>query len=153
MRLATPQDVPALAALHAQAFTAPWGEAEIGVLLDGPGGFALLDDGGFILCRAIAGEAEILTLAVAPTARRSGKGRALVEAAASLAIQTGAQSFFLEVAEDNAAAVALYRAAGFAEVGRRRAYYGQIDAIVMRRALNSEGPAAYVRADEPPGTL
>jgi ribosomal-protein-alanine N-acetyltransferase len=139
MRPAKSSDLPALAALHAQAFDTPWGEAEIGVLLDGPGGFALLDDGGFILCRAIAGEAEILTLAVAPDARRSGKGRALVEAAAVLAAQAGAGSFFLEVAEDNTAAVALYRAAGFAEVGRRRAYYGQVDAIVMRRALNRAG--------------
>lgn len=140
-RLAGAEDLPALAALHATAFDTPWPEAELAALLDSPGAFALLAEGeGFILCRSIAGEAEILTLAVAPAARRAGLGRALVEAAAEVAEQRGAEALFLEVAEDNAAALALYRAAGFADAGRRRGYYerqgGTADALVMRRTLN-----------------
>jgi len=144
MRPASLADVPALAALHAQAFDEPWGEEEIGALLEGPGGFALLEDtAGFILCRSVAGEAEILTLAVSPGARRMGLGRALVETAASTAAEGEAESFFLEVAADNTPAIALYSVCGFEAVGRRAGYYsradGAADAIVMRRALNRGG--------------
>ena len=99
---------------------------------------------GFILARAIAGEAEVLTLAVHQAARRSGLGRALVEAAAGVASAAGAAAVFLEVAVDNPAAIGLYRAAGFEEVGRRRNYYarpkiGAVDGLVMRRDLNTAG--------------
>ena len=88
-----------------------------------PGGYAwLAEDEGFILYRAIAGEAEILTLAVAPDARRRGVARALVETAMAAAAAAGTTSAFLEVAESNAAAIALYQSAGFAEVGRRPGY-------------------------------
>ena len=139
LRAARAPDVPALAALHALAFDHPWGVEEIATLLASPGGFALVvEDQGFILCRAIAGEAEILTLAVAPAARRRGTGRALVEAAAGLAEGLEADSLFLEVAHDNTAALALYAAAGFERVGLRKGYYASgADAVVMRRTLNT----------------
>jgi ribosomal-protein-alanine N-acetyltransferase len=89
----------------------------------------------------MAGEAEVLTLAVRPAQRRRGIARALVDAAALLASRT-ASAMFLEVADDNPAAVALYAQAGFAAVGRRAGYYARpgapaADAIVMRRTLNS----------------
>jgi ribosomal-protein-alanine N-acetyltransferase len=143
LRVATAAAAADLAAIHAATFDEPWGADEIRTLLSGPGGFGLLTDGGFILCRAIAGEAEILTLAVKPDARRQGLGRTLVEAAAIVAAQGGAEAFFLEVASDNAAAIALYDAAGFERAGARRGYYqrpdGPVDALVMRRALNRDG--------------
>ena len=48
---------------------------------------------------------------------------------------------FLEVAEDNAAARALYRAAGWNETGRRRGYYprpgGALDAITLAKPLGA----------------
>ena len=144
-RPATTADAELLAVMHRAAFEDPWAAAEIGSLLDGPGGFALIAEGacGFILCRAIGGEAEILTLAVEPMARRRGVARALVEAAATIAIGKGAEVFFLEVAEDNAAAIALYRSAQFNWAGRRPGYYRSgdqvTDALVMRRRLNSAG--------------
>lgn len=139
LRLAPADDAVLLARLHAQAFGHPWGEAEIAALMAGPGVFALTFDGrGFILCRAIAGEAEILTLAVTPDARRDGLGRALVEAAAGLARQFAAETMFLEVASDNHAALALYERTGFSQVGRRKAYYASgVDALVMSRTLNT----------------
>jgi len=141
-------EAAALVQLHASSFDSPWSAADIAELLTGPGGFGLaaVDDDAefqaFILARAIAGEAEILTLAVAPARRRAGLARALVEAAAGVAASLGAESLFLEVAADNDAAIGLYRAAGFAEVGRRRGYYPRkaaaaIDALIMRRGLNS----------------
>ena len=138
-------DAKALARVHAARFDAPWLEADLVVLLDGPGAFALMarHEGvqAFVLARAIADEAEILTIAVSPDFRRQGLARTLTDAAARLAESLGAQSLFLEVAEDNPAAIALYTAVGFAQVGRRRGYYARqggakVDALVMRRDLN-----------------
>ena len=127
-----------LARLHAASFTMPrpWDEAEFTSLLSGPGVFLLTRDAGFLLGRAIAGEAEILTLAVSPAARRQGTGRGLVASFLDEARSRGAESAFLEVAADNAPAIALYRAAGFAEAGRRRGYFhvpgrAAVDALVM----------------------
>ena len=66
----------------------------------------------------------------------------LVEAALAAARAAGAESAFLEVAEGNAVALALYRGVGFAETGRRRAYYAHADraaedALVLRRDLHA----------------
>jgi ribosomal-protein-alanine N-acetyltransferase len=146
LRPATPDDAALLASMHASAFEAPWGEAEIAALLAGPGGFAVIAEeneaDGFILCRAIGGEAEILTLAVRPQARQRGLGRGLVEAAAVLAKQANAEAMFLEVAEDNDPAMGLYQSSGFRLAGRRPGYYRRgdeaTDALVMRRWLNTQ---------------
>lgn len=145
LRPASAEDAALLAAMHETAFEAAWGEDEIASLLTGPGGFAVIaqndEPDGFILCRAIGGEAEILTLAVRPQARRAGLGRGLVEAAAGLATQAGAEAMFLEVAEDNDPAIGLYQTTGFRLAGRRVGYYRRgeeaTDALVMRRWLNT----------------
>lgn len=142
---ASAEAAPELAALHAQAFDHPWSAAEICGLLARPEVFALAADEGFVLMQAAAGEAEVLTLAVAPAARRRGLGRALVEAALAEARRRGAEAAFLEVAEGNAAARALYAGCGFTEAGRRRGYYRRAggareDALVLRCDLNSPSP-------------
>lgn len=143
-----------LAALHAAAFDAePWDAAAFDSLLASPGVVALTasdpdgdGDGdlahavGFVLVRHAADEAEILTLAVVPPRRREGIAARLIEAAAITLAAQGAAALFLEVAEDNAPARALYRRAGFEEVGRRRGYYARkgapaCDALVLRLAL------------------
>lgn len=117
----------ALAVLHAEAFDTPWDAASLSALLDSPGVFAVEQPDGFILIRVVADEAEILTLAVRLAARRSGLGGRLVEAAVVRAAALGAERMFLEVAEDNVAARALYARAGFVEAGRRRGYYARSD--------------------------
>ena len=154
LRAATVDDADALAEAHAAAFESPWSGEDIGQMLAVRGGFGIAvetDAGavaGFILCRVIAGEAEVLTLAVQPKYRRRGVARALLAAAEGAAALT-ATSMFLEVAADNAGAIALYEAAGYAPVGRRAAYYarpsgeGAADAIVMRRPLNSRRAPPY----------
>ncbi|GAW41666.1 ribosomal-protein-alanine N-acetyltransferase [Brevundimonas sp. SH203] len=136
---ATPPDV--LAALHAEAFAAPWDARAFSDLLAQPGVCLGVETDGFILIRVVLDEAEILTLAVRPDARRQGLGRRLVERACDAAKEAGAASLFLEVAEDNAAARALYARAGFVEIGRRKAYYTgtdgrRIDALALRRDLS-----------------
>ena len=107
-----------LAALHATAFPAPWDASAFEVLLDQTGVFVLEQPDGFILIRGVADEAEILTLAVRPSARRQGLGARLVGEGGAVAATRGATRLFLEVADDNAAALALYARAGFAAARR-----------------------------------
>jgi Fur family ferric uptake transcriptional regulator len=145
-------DTSALASLHVEAFEDAWSAEALRALLDSPGVFALaVEDArrpiGFILVRVAAEEAEILTLATSPEHRRRGVARALVRGVAELAAMGGAKALFLEVAEDNAAALALYASEQFAEVGRRAGYYargaGRLDARVLRRDLNSGAAEPY----------
>ena len=116
-----------LADLHAGAFAAPWDAAAFETLLGQAGVFAIEAPEGFILIRSVADEAEILTLAVDPAARRQGVGARLVREGAAEAAARGATRLFLEVADDNAAALALYAGAGFIEAGRRPGYYARPD--------------------------
>jgi ribosomal-protein-alanine N-acetyltransferase len=145
IRAAMAGDLQALASLHREGFDEAWSAGAIGDLLATPGAGALLAEGdagpdGFVLLRAGGGEAEILTLAVRPCARRRGLGRALVVAAMEHCVRSGAQVLFLEVAVDNLAARGLYRDLGFDEAGRRQAYYGRrqgqgADALVLKKEL------------------
>ncbi|UWQ80300.1 GNAT family N-acetyltransferase [Leisingera sp. S132] len=135
----TPEE---MAATHAAAFTQarPWSAPEFAALLDSPLVFAAGDARCFALVRAIADEAELLTIATGPAHQRQGLARACMLDWESLARARGAAEAFLEVAEDNAPAQALYRACGFAECGRRTGYYRRkdanpADAILMRKAL------------------
>ena len=140
MREAGSTDAGGMAAIHAQAFDQPWSRDSFDALLGEPGAgglVAALD--GFILWRTVGDEAEILTLAVTPSVRRTGVGRALLELACRHAQRAGAATMFLEVSDRNDAAVALYEGAGFARAGLRRGYYASLDppqdALVMRLAL------------------
>lgn len=129
----------ALAALHAESFRhpRPWSAVEFAALVAMPGVFLLTEGGGFLLGRALAGEVELLTLAVPVTARRQGIATRLLAHFASEARARGARTAFLEVASDNPAARALYAADGWAEAGLRRNYYGPaVDALVLTRRLD-----------------
>ena len=138
LRGATAADAPRLAEIHAAAFPVGggWGAETIATVLGLDGVFGLQAEQGFILARRILDEAEILTLAVHPAARRQGVGLALVQTAALAAAAAGAKVMFLEVGEANAAALAVYAAAGFERAGQRRDYYGPgAHAWLLRRAL------------------
>ena len=133
----------ALAALHARAFTdtpRPWTAAEFTAFLAEPSTILVAGPDGFALGRIAGPEAELLTLAVEPMARRRGTGRRLVAAFEGEAARRGAAEALLEVAATNQPARALYAVLGYAEVGRRRGYYRRagapaIDALVLAKAL------------------
>ncbi len=94
------------------------------------------DDAGFVLVRTATDEAEILTLAVAPHARRRGVGSRLLAAALADAISRAAATVHLEVSAANDAARLLYAKAGFVEIGRRLRYYDDgSDALLLSRSL------------------
>ena len=129
LRPACAADAALLAALHAPCFPEdPWSAAAMASLLESPGMLGLIatdsdDPQGFILCRLAADEGEVLTLAVLPAARRQGIGALLLGGALAWVRRYRVATLFLEVAEDNEAAQALYQATGFATVGRRPGYY------------------------------
>ncbi|HEV7227655.1 GNAT family N-acetyltransferase [Brevundimonas sp.] len=136
-------DVEALAAIHAEAFDAPWSAVALKAFIERPGVVLRVEADGFALLQVAGDEAEVLTLAVRPAARRRGVARRLMRAAAAGAAAQGAARIFLEVAEDNAAARGLYAGLGFERAGRRPCYYARpdgapVDALLL--VLNLPGP-------------
>jgi ribosomal-protein-alanine N-acetyltransferase len=127
---AGPDQADAVAALHKQLFDPPWDEAGIRALLDHPASTAFVamignpkTAVGFVMGQLAADEAEILSIGVAKDWQRKGIGRRLVDGLARAVARAEVKRVFLEVAADNAAAVALYRRLGFTETGRRKGYY------------------------------
>jgi len=81
-------------------------------------------------------EADVQTLAVAPSAQGAGLGRRLLEVLLGQAAERGARRLMLEVRADNEAAVGLYRRLGFEQLAVRRGYYAPgVDALIMRKTL------------------
>lgn len=143
---AEPAQADAMAAAHAEIFGEGWSAADLVALLAQEttwAGVAIASGGevaGLAIVQCVGGEAEILTLGVRPDFRRHGLGAELLAAALSAARARGASVMHLEVAQDNAAALALYRGHGFETTGRRPNYYvrggGQrCDAVLMRTVL------------------
>src|SRR5262249_22859663 len=141
-----PADAAAIAALHAASFQRGWGEDEVYRLLIEKNvvahraiiGRAITGNtlAGFILSRLAAGEAEILSIAVARKQRGRGLSRPLLDLNLRRLAGLGARTVFLEVDENNGPARALYRRAGFSDVGRRNSYYQNgAAALVLRRDL------------------
>jgi [ribosomal protein S18]-alanine N-acetyltransferase len=136
-----------MAAIHAAAFGRHgqvWSEADLAAMCGRPVIRPVwVEDGGFALLQILAPEAELLTLAVDPPSQGRGLGQITLKAAMAEAARAGARTMFLEVAEDNAAARALYRKAGFTQTGQRRGYYARagaaaVDALILSRSLSAE---------------
>jgi ribosomal-protein-alanine N-acetyltransferase len=121
-------DAADLAALHGASFHRGWSEDEFErLLLDravvahrATVGRRLV---GFIISRIIAGEAEILSVAVASARRGKGLARQMLNLHLRRLAGLGTRTVFLEVGEGNVPATRLYRRAGFRQVGRREGYY------------------------------
>jgi [ribosomal protein S18]-alanine N-acetyltransferase len=138
-----------VADLHAMAFSRPWTDGEFQDLLEQETVFGFVAREltwgkskilGFVLARAAAGEAEILTIAVSSSWQGRGLGRKLMDAVLAKAHHERIESIFLEVDEGNNPAVRLYRKLGFFQVGGRPDYYRdkagrRSAALVMRRDL------------------
>jgi tRNA threonylcarbamoyl adenosine modification protein YeaZ/ribosomal-protein-alanine acetyltransferase len=92
---------------------------------------------GFLVVRVVAGEAEILNLAVAPENRRRHHASALLAEALRQIGSQGAGRVFLEVRESNRGAILFYEKAGFAVTGKRPGYYRAQEeaAILMAKKL------------------
>ena len=134
-----------IAAIHARCFEHPWSTGVFADLAGKPHHrlYVLEDEEriiSFILITVVAGEAEILTLATDPDRQDRGFGRRLLEEVIAELRTEGHESLFLEVAVDNVAALALYKACGFEPAGLRKAYYSRnqgppVDGHILRLAL------------------
>lgn len=143
-RVAVHRDLRAVAAIERVVFPDPWSHAMfVAHLRYGPPEMFLVAESadgellGYALTRTVLDEAELLNIAVAPSARRRGIGVALLRAAMETCRAHGAEWMLLEVREANVAARSLYERHGFTPVGRRAGYYHspREDAIVMRAPL------------------
>jgi ribosomal-protein-alanine N-acetyltransferase len=144
LREMTWRDIPTLTALEPLLFADDawseqtwWAElAErprrryvVGERLGSVAGYAGIDCGGEV--------ADVMTIAVAPSASGQGLGSALMGWLVAQARRAGADFLMLEVRADNTAAQRLYATAGFSQLTVRRKYYqpGDVDALVMRLRL------------------
>ena len=132
-----------LAAILARAMTdqTPWSVPTFEGFLRYPGSILAAEASGFALGRVSADEAELLTLAVLPEARRQGIARRCLSEFEQEVREGKARRIFLEVAEDNYPARQLYQGAGYLDVGHRPAYYRapdgrRRDAVLMEKTLS-----------------
>lgn len=136
LRPATPDDAAGIAAVEDAAAHHPWTRAAVeGSLgLSTTHALVLEEDGvaGHLLSSVVAGEAEVLILAVHPAHQRRGLARRLLARAAELWVAHGVTRGFLEVRADNAPAIALYRSTGWSQAGVRKRYYADgTDALAL----------------------
>lgn len=138
-------DLRAVMTLERSSHLTPWTEGNFLDALAAGNLCVVAEQGGVLVACAVlqmaAGEAQLLTMAVQAAKRRQGLGRQLLSELIERASVYGADSIWLEVRVSNTAAIALYRRAGFADIGWRRNYYatedGREDAIMMRLALST----------------
>lgn len=118
--------------LDRACFGEPWGS-----LADHEQAWGFLDQ-AFALwsINTVVAEAELLRMAVGPSLRGQGLGRALLGTCEAELSRMGITTLLLEVRVSNLAARALYQAAGWKQDGLRKAYYknGE-DAALYRKAL------------------
>ena len=136
-----------LAQLHQLCFDtpAPWPAAAFSQCLADDVCAFVTSEHAFMLGRLIGDEAEVLTLAVAPVARRQGAALALMTRFHAQATRRGVARIFLEVSAENLAAIALYQKLGYLQTGKRLRYYQppagpSIDALIMSVTLKSSKP-------------
>ena len=140
------RDAKDLARIHGQSFYRGWPTADFESFLkerDTPAYIACdarRRIAGFALIRSVADEAELLTIAVEPRWRGQGVGRALLDAVFADLMLSPARRMFLEVDEQNHAAIRLYEKLGFSTIASRKGYYPRRDgsaatALVMARDL------------------
>lgn len=139
-----------LAEIHAAAFARPWAADEFDAMLldravrvDGLFcGRSRLPD-GFVVSRLVGDEAEILSVALAKSARSRGLSRDLLARHLLTLEHSGIRRVHLEVEDGNLPAIALYRRLGFSQSGTRPGYYARPDgtraaALSMTRHLGSQ---------------
>lgn len=124
-----------LANLHKKCFPhKPWSADDFADLKKS-GCEIIASQNGFIVWRSVADEAELITIGVAPDARRTGIAAAMIGIMEGELKKNGIKSVFLEVAENNAPARKLYEQNGYVQIGVRPKYYDGVDAIMMKKDL------------------
>ena len=142
--------------IEREAYAFPWSEGIFRDCLRAGYCCWVVEQGALVRAYGImqvgAGESHILNLCVRASARGRGLGRALLNHLLEVAVEHRADTALLEVRPTNRAALGLYEAMGFNEVGVRRGYYpgrdGREDALILARCLRD--PLARRRAKKTP---
>jgi ribosomal-protein-alanine N-acetyltransferase len=142
-RRMTVADLDAVMAIEGAIYPYPWTRGNFSDALGAGYHCWMVECGreavGYTVVMVAAGEAHLLNLSVAGAWQRRGVGRELLNYVLKLVRDNGAGIVILEVRPSNRAAIALYSAAGFAEIALRRGYYpagsGREDAIVLQFEL------------------
>ena len=151
MERATAQDLDRMLRIEQASFSVPWTRKMFEVELEqNPFGHLYVarpsdDDGGqggfigYVCFWVVFEEFRLMTLAVEPSVRRQGFGRALLRHALALGRAQSATRALLEVRASNTAALQLYAQEGFRQVAVRARYYANPveDAILMERELSA----------------
>lgn len=136
-------DLDAVLDIESAVHAYPWTRGNFSDALDGDCacmGYAS-EDGlfGYAVLLPVLDEVQLLDIGIAAQHQRKGLGRQLLDDLMGWARSRGMRRMLLEVRPSNLAALALYRSAGFSQIGLRRDYYaapqGREDAIVMERVL------------------
>ncbi len=112
----------------------PWSASDFAELKQS-GCDIIASQNGFVVWRVVADEAEIITIGVHPDARESGIASAMLALVENDVRKRGGKKLFLEVAENNTAAIKLYTTNGFKQIAVRPKYYDGIDALLMEKSL------------------
>ncbi len=144
-RRSVPDDATGIAELEELIFPDPWDRRSVADLIVSEGAMCFTAVDGhtvvaYVIGRLIAPEGEIYRVAVRPEYRQRGIAYRLLDYAVKTSRGKGLESLFLEVRSQNIAAIRLYRAYGFTEVGLRKNYYRDPvdDAIIMLKASRAD---------------
>lgn len=140
-------DLAMVMAIEREAYSFPWSEGIFRDCLRAGYCCWVVAQGGAIraygIMQVAAGESHILNLCVRADDRRQGVGRLLLSHLLEVAKAHRADTALLEVRPTNLAALRLYAAVGFNEVGVRRGYYpgrgGREDALILAMSLDGSG--------------
>ncbi len=132
--------VAPIASLERECFGDPWSEKSIASELTNPLSLWLVAmEGdtlvGYVGSQTCMDETDMMNIAVSPTHRRNGVGKALIEALVEALKKKGSRCLTLEVRASNEGAIALYTKMGFAQIGLRKNYYHnpKEDALILRK--------------------
>ncbi|OIQ99475.1 putative phosphinothricin acetyltransferase YwnH [mine drainage metagenome] len=143
LRDMTGADLDAVLRIEREVHTHPWTPGNFSDALRSKYQCKVFEADGVMLGYAVlmlaVDESELLDIAIDAGHQRQGWGRKLLDEMMVLARHFGMRRMVLEVRASNKAAIALYRKAGFGDIGLRRDYYqaqnGREDAILMGREL------------------
>jgi len=141
IRTMTAADLDEVLAIEQASFRTPWKREHFESELSGKHAFPFVAvcEGrvvGYVCLMSLFEEAQILDIAVSPEQRGQGIARLLMEHACAVAREMKAEVLTLEVRASSAAAIGLYRHAGFRQVGIRANYYDSTeDALLMEKNL------------------
>ena len=149
--------LPEVLAVENASFSTPWKEESFLFALEHPELFSfpcILREGrivAYALVFCLFEEGELQNIAVSPSCRHKGLGRALLRYCVGLACERGVPRLLLEVRAGNSAAKSLYETEGFVSYAFRKNYYRNPteDAILMEKGQDTPPEATEKRAAKP----